>query len=272
MRVRALGFVLLLAACRKEEPPAPTQPTEPWPAHESKSDAPTERWAHYVVSDGEVRFELKAKRATPRGVIPLVRGSLRVDLNDLQRLAGTIEVDLGSLRIEEGQTEAERNNTARALGWLNLGTSRPEAERDRRRWAKFTLTRVLRVSAERPYEARVAKVTDAAAPGAGAAAEVRVVDATVQGQLVVNDFRVEKTVVVTAEFVYDGAAEPGEPPRAVVVSTRKPMGVPLAEHDIKPRDALGNLQARENHLLGDYVGRESAVSATLRFRLESGKR
>jgi len=166
----------------------------------------------------------------------VVRGSLEIDLGNLPATRGTLEVDLGSILMDgDGDAgESSHDYTNRALDWLDIGASRPEALRERMRWARFTLLRV----------------EDASSTTAEAGQQVSL---TVVGELELHGYRVERTAALRVTFERD----------RVLIRTAKPLTVSLRVHDVQPRDAQGGLMSSELGLLGTQVGTEARVELDL---------
>ena len=238
----ALLALALLGACKEKAPP-PVR-TEPWPAPVVSSAPPPSRLARYkVASPSSVRFELPARRATPRGSIEVLRGHASVDLGAPSRARVELLVDLGALRMdgEQDAGEIDRGSTLRAQNWLRLGPSLPEAERERRRWATVN-------------------VTLDGVPSSGAASVFRA-----HATITINDFRVERSFEVRARWHYPESDAGRREPDQIDLETVRPVELSLAEHAIEPRDALGALIAEETKLLGEEVGRTAKVSVSLRL-------
>jgi hypothetical protein len=120
-RAAVLALALLGACKDKARPPLKT---EPWPAPVVSSAPPPSRLARYkVASPSSVRFELPARRATPRGSIEVLRGRASVDLGGPSRVRAELLVDLGALRMEgeHDAGEIDRRSTLRAQNWLGSG-------------------------------------------------------------------------------------------------------------------------------------------------------
>lgn len=99
----------------------------------------------------------------------------------------------------------------------------------------------------------------AAAPKPG---EVRRALVSVDGQLRVNGFRKATDAKLELLFEFAEPASAGGEPRRVLVKSTKPLRVALGDHDIKPRDASGVLEAGKAELLA-RAGREARVSVDL---------
>jgi hypothetical protein len=255
----------LCLACSKSEPPPPER-TEPWPAQPVASVARgAEHRVKLRIDDRcDLRLELPAREATPRGNLQVARGTLELNLLDLEQSRGTIEVDVGSIVMDQEVDGSADTWDAEARAWLDVGANRPEAERERQRWAKYEITSISELSATAAHEGK--RVPAAEAPDAAPAAEQRLVSATLTGQFSLHGFRLERSLRVRAFFSYAAAAVRGAVPSALRVELAKPLAVSLAAHDIQPRDATGVLVAQKTKWLGVRVGREARVNGWLSAR------
>ncbi len=265
-----------VCACSKSQPEKPKR-TAPWPAREQPEAAPAGRTAttrFAIEAKTQVSFELKAAKKTERGSFRVARGQIEVDLLDLARTRGRVEIDVASALMENEDPEQARENTRSAQNWLDVGSSRPEAERDRLRWATFTLEKVEKLSADAAHEGQLVKASrtdggnrwdleDSAEAGL---TEARAVTFTAHGQLLLHGFRVDQTAELKALFWYAGPAAPGARPERLIIQTRGPFVVSLKAHDIKPRNESGVFIAQDAKLLGREIGTLAQVHLDLSAR------
>lgn len=270
--MRSWWIALLLAACAcSKKEAAPVERTEPWLANPPEAAAALR--VKFVVADRcEANLRLEAKEGRLRGVARVCRGELDLNLNDLSDSRGTLSVDVASIEMRgDGDAGRSDEQTREAHNWLDVGASRPEAERERLRWATFTITGIANASQPSAHAGRRERVEpEAEEPpslpdddGDGAAPnprERRSVTLTARGHLVLHKVRVDVEVPMRATFHYDGRATEGSTPIKVQVTTRRPFLVSLATHDIKPRDASGVFQAQGMKLVGTKVGADARVS------------
>jgi hypothetical protein len=272
----SVWLVCAVCACSKNEP-APAKRTAPWPAREQPEAAPAVHAAvtrFAIDAKTVVRFELKATKKTERGSFRVARGEIEVDLLDLSRTRGSVDVDVASALMEDDDAEQARANTGRAQNWLDVGSSRPEAERDRLRWATFTLHKVEKLSSEAAHEGQLVKTqgADSGNPAdtddsvEAGATETRAVTFTAHGHLLLHGFRVDQTAELRALFSYAGTATPGARPERLVIQTRGPFVVSLKSHDIQPRDESGVFVAQDAKLLGREIGTQAQVHVDLSAR------
>ena len=279
MRLSLAVAMALLAACSKKEPPPP-EPTEPWPAHAAPSakQSPTKRTTYQVEERASARVRLKTRALTARGELRVARGQLEINLNHLARSKGTIAMDVASIAMTEAGDAGLRDATNAARSWLNVGSNRPEAERERVRWASFEITRIEDVTSDTAAGGRKVKVpivrdagADASDSGDGqiTATESRRVRLKAFGTLTFNGYRVEKRVSLEVVFHWQGDADLRSPPARVNIRTRRPFVLELAAHDIAPRDESGRRTPGDDKLLGRRVSREARIELELSAKLAS---
>ena len=261
-----------LAACSRphSDPPAPSAP---WPA-EVRPSTPSLPVRFAVASHGTARFT--TGRDGPAGELRVARGQLKIDLMNLMATRGTIEMDVGSVRVL-ADGEVDRAASAQAQCWFDVGPSRPESERERVRWARFTIDEVTESSVKAAHEAPRAHHPAAGAAGVAGApgvlpAEVRTATLTAQGRLQLHGVRVELAPRLRLGFEYEAPAVAGAVPKGVQIATVGSFPVSLKAHDIQPRDAAGRLLAGELLEYKKIMGREARVSLDLRAHPDEGTR
>ncbi len=79
--------------------------------------------------------------------------------------------------------------------------------------------------------------------------EIRRTRLSVNGQLQLNSFRKATSASLEALFEFKGPATTGTAPVRVVLKSTKPLRINFSDHDIKPRDAHGVLDAAKSDLL-----------------------
>jgi hypothetical protein len=271
MRLPLWPVLGLLLGCSKGEP-APPERTEPWPAQPppiaSVASGPEQRVGYRIEQRCQLAVELPAREATPRGVVRVARGELQVDLMDLARTRGTVDVDVASILMQGDEDAGAADPSSEARAWLDIGDLRPEAERERLRWATFAIKNVSDPSASAAHEGKrqappPLAAADGAATDAEASGEDRMVTATISGTLSLHGFRVERSLRARAVFRYAAPAVAGAVPASIRIELVRPLSISLVTHDIKPRDASGTFLARKSKELGVRVGKEAKVSGFL---------
>ena len=294
--VYVLAGVLSTAAGCEKKPPPSEQPTEPWPAP-AVSSAAQERAGirhDYVLAPGQkVSFELKTRASTITGEFPVLRGSLSIDLMNLQHSDAKLEVDVAAARITLGTENEMLERSMIAHNWLGVGSSVPESDRDALRWASVLIESVSDAKVSAAHEAKVDRKatqqlvaappasatldTDAAAPDVdpsppvfGPHAEVRSTRVSVIGSLQLNNRRVTEPHEVALDFYYAAEATPGVPPARIRVKNLRAMRVPLKQHAIEPKNSAGIPIAGDLKLLGKVVGTTALLTFSLEFVPKAG--
>jgi hypothetical protein len=218
-----LALALVAVACADKKSPKPVH-TEPWLAHPPASAAITDAAVpsvRYVLGPrSQIQFELSTKRGKVQGKLASVQGELRIALGALGQSRGELRADLASLSLDDDSpSSAEWLARAKsALGLTDAGSTAASPV------ASFEVTGLSDLSTEalEPPPARD-----------GGGAPSRRVRATVEGNLLLNGFRVLKRAPLEAEFGFgrDGAA-----PSAVVIRSRAPLVVSLETHEIHLRE------------------------------------
>jgi hypothetical protein len=157
-------------------------------------------------------------------------GTLEVDPDNLATSRGEVKIDLSTLTMhtfEEGEKNAKQ--TEHAHTWLEVivGGKVDEANR----WAVFAVRSLDDLSAT--------DLSKIATVPAGGDEVMRVVTATVHGEVLLHGHQVNRDVPVELTFRYPQGAPPSATPRALEVKTRQPMRLVLKEHEIVPRDPIG---------------------------------
>ncbi len=270
--------VLTLAACsKKHDKSAAPVHSAPWRAHPAPSAARPSLAVRYAIEPrGSATFTLKAKKAAPSGALRVARGELQVDLLDLTKTRGTVSMDLASVLMDADADAGDAEEpTRQAKNWLDVGDNVPEAERARGRWATFHIESIEQPTADAAWEGRRVKASelspDGGAPAESADAgdggvspgEVRSVDLTAKGRLLVHGFEANHSVRLRVLFEFPGKAGPGIHPERIVVRTLHPLRLPLAAYGIKPRDSAGVFVSEGMKLLGVSVGHNALISLDL---------
>jgi polyisoprenoid-binding protein YceI len=238
-----LAIALPLAGCRKQEAPKPR--TEPWenPAYgassvpSSSATPPSALGQKYTLdaAASRVTFSLPAKGGTPRGSLSQASGTLILGSTALTQSRAELSFDLTSITLDPVGDSAAGSSSA--LDWLELGTEVKTAVREQHRRATFV----------------VSKLTGF---GEGSGKAVGKSLGSARGELSLHGFRVPLEVALEVERQAD----------EIVVRTRKPLVIKLAEHDIVPRGPAGERRSQDLASLGTTVGREIKVECELSFR------
>lgn len=236
-----LVLTVSLAACRKEEAPKPR--TEPWlnPAYGALSApsigsaTPAGALLEYELSPeaSRITFSLPAKGGNPRGRLVRANGTLKYSPGNLGQSRAELLFDLTSIELEPWEDASTPHD---ALEWLELGAEVPQATRELHRYARFSLSSL---------------------NGFGElVGPRRRAGGTARGELALHGFRVAHELLLEVEAR-------GE---ELIVRTKRPVTIALAEHDIAPRGPRGELRAQDLALIGTKVGKAIKVDCELVFR------
>lgn len=216
--------------------------------------------AHFSFGGGTqntVKIEIPAPLETTRAQLSGVRGVLDVDLTDLSKTAGSVEVDLTGIK-GFSFTDQEKNDTQteHMKNWFEIGEDVSNAVREKNQWARFTITKI--VKADPAAFAKAATFTDAVGTG-------RKIRITAEGDFMVHGITKPKTVELEAT-VYDVKPEGPykDAQRVVMLKTVKPFVVSLKEHDVKPRDTGGKFLSTALKVVGLKLSDDAQVSLDLR--------
>ena len=177
-------------------------------------------------------------------------GDLHVDPDDLTKSTGVVTIDISGLEIFQAvaagadgkfpeETKSEQQNK-HARTWLEISDDAPEGKRAEYSKVQFSIK-----SIEVAGEKSLLKMT-------GPERKVRL---TARGEFQLHGHKADKTVELEATFRVDG-----DKIVSVAVKSAKPIGVDLAEFDVKPRDAFGRFAAKGLDVLSPKVNKEALVS------------
>jgi hypothetical protein len=218
------------------------------------------------VIDGtsKTSIEMEAPKEKIKAVTSGGTGSLDVDLTNIASSRGEIKMDLSTIATSTFP-EAEKNasQTTHARTWLEVGDGEDgkldDKTKEINRYAVYAIR-----SIQNPSATDVTKVT----PTKDGSDDVRTITLTTKGELLVHGRKVERDADVEVKFRYDAGA-PAEKPKAVWITTKKPLRVVLAEHDVKPRDGFGKIAKGSLHLLGTKVADNADIALDLRAKPQS---
>jgi hypothetical protein len=226
---------------------------------------PTATVKKFVIDpSSKTSIEMDAPKEKIRAVTSGGMGSLDVDLANLLASRGEIKMDLSTITTKTF-SDADQNEaqTTHARTWLEVGDGEEgkldESVKEQNRYAVFAIRAIEGASAT--------DVTKLPAEKDGND-DVRAVTLTTKGELLIHGHKVDRTADVEVKFRYDPAA-PADKPKAISVTTKKPLRVVLAEHEVKPRDGFGKIAKRSFHLLGTKVAENADITLDLRAKPQS---
>jgi len=183
-----------------------------------------------------VKIEIPAPLETTRAQIGVVRGQLSVDPADPMKTTGTIEADLSDIQSHSFEDQDKnKTQTEHMHNWFEIGGDVTPDVREKNRWAKFVITKILKAEA-------IPNTKKYAVQAQG--------DFTVHG--------ITKPKTVDLEITVDDAKKP------VAIVTKKPFVVSLKEHDVKPRDTTGKFLDGALKVVGLKLSDEAQVSLDLK--------
>jgi hypothetical protein len=179
-------------------------------------------------------------------------GSLHIDLTDLSKSTGLLNVDISGLVISQQKRGDEKSDfgekntidtqNQHARAWLEIDDKAPADVRKQNSTVSFSIKTV-----EKAEPKDVTKLS-----GAKRTAKLRI-----SGEFLLHGRKSNKTADVEATFSFDGDRCTG-----VKVTSLKPFTVNLDEHDVRPREFFGKLAQKTLSQLSSKVNKEAEVSVS----------
>lgn len=234
--VRSPGFAIVAAATvfasvtgcsKKAESPAEA------PAATVLASSPNAPRAHVLAlaidPNGTTRIDMPGLSEHIKAGTSAAAGSLELDPGDLGNSRGEVRIDLTTLTTHTfDDADKNANQTKHARTWLETVVDGKVNESNR--WALLVIRGVHDLSASDLTKVPAAR---------GAAGDVRVVTATVSGEILLHGHKVSREIPVELTFHYPPDAAAEQPLLAMDIKTRAPLRLVLKEHDIVPRDPVG---------------------------------
>ncbi|MBS2012924.1 MAG: hypothetical protein JST00_08560 [Deltaproteobacteria bacterium] len=248
----------LLAMGCEEKKTAPLAPTASSLA--PSVAAPTAKTMKFTIdAKSSTSIDMPAPNEHIKATTDGAAGSLEIDFMDLGNTRGEIKADLTTLTTKTfGDASKDESQTKHARTWLEVADGEsgklPDDVKATNRYATYAIRSVTNLS-----EKDLSKV----APTKDGADEVRTVTATTKGEFLVHGHKLEKEADVEVSFRY-AAGSGFDKPKQVVIKTKKPLRVTLAEHDVKPRDGFGKIAKGAFSILGTKVA--DTADITLDFK------
>jgi hypothetical protein len=248
---KLLPVMLMFSACGGESAPPPPLAEKQAPI---QTQAAKEQAVPFTVAsqDAQVTFAMEAPLEKQDGEVPAtaVSGELQVDLEDLTKTTGLVNLDISDLVIyqqkaeKEGAAYGERIKSdvqnEHMRDWLEIGEDAPAAEADKNKLVQFALGGI--------EDASQTDIRTMSGPE-------RTVSFVGVGEFRLHQRVTTKRVKLEATFHFEGDA-----PTSVDVRTVEPFLVGLAEHDVRPRTAFGKLASTTLEAISPKVGKEAEVS------------
>lgn len=242
-------IAVMCVGCGEDKPAAPIAPSASALAPAKPASVGAKKFEVDKASS-KVDFLMDAPKEKIRGKMHAsMTGDLQIDLDDVTKTTGVLSVDVGT--IEVFQTKADDKGTfgnevkdehqnQHVKNWLEISPETKEDARKANSVSQFSIK-----SIEVTGEKNIGKMTGAE----------RKVALKAKGEYLLHGHKTEKLVELTATFTFEG-----DKPIKVHIKTDKPFGVVLAEHDVKPRDAIGKLLAKGLDALAPKVAKDAMVT------------
>ncbi len=246
-RFSTLLAALWLSACDKKES-APTPATERVPPPSAPQEEPKQEGVRTLKVEkvATASFLIDAPLEKIKGASTEARGALHLDVNDLAKTTGGVDIDLSTLKTVTFDDEGkDKKQTEHALNWLSLGSDIEAKQREENRWARFSIKKI---SVEGPSALAQVPETDGK----------RTVSALAEGEFWLHGVSANKKIRLQVEFT-----GPPEAPTSVRVSTIEPLSLSLKEHDVKPRDIAGKFLQGALEKTGEKIVDEVQISLEL---------
>ncbi len=250
-RLHGLALLVMLVACKDEKKSEVV--LAPSATALASSTAPTSAAAmKFTVSKGTTSIDMPAPAEHIKAETSEATGELQIDPKKLGETRGIVKVDVSKLTTKTfDDAKKNESQTDHARTWLEASDKLPEDVRTKNKYAEFAIRSVSDLS-----EGDLTKV---AAKTEGAE-DLRSVTLTGKGEFLIHGRKVDRDVKLEATFHYPKGAAADSKPTSLVVKTREPLKVVLAEHDIKPRDEGGKIAQKAFSILGVKVADVASVS------------
>jgi len=248
-----------LAAPGCEDKPAANVAPESSALAPAKPAAMGARTFSIEKASSNVDFLMDAPVEKIRGKLPgTAEGDLQIDLEDISKSTGVITIDIDGLEVYQtkadektgkfgDETKSDTQNE-HVRNWLEISKDTEEKKREQNRKVQFSIK-----SIEVTGEKNVMKLTGAE----------RKVTLKAKGDFLLHGHKTEKVADLEATFKFEG-----DKPVSVSVKTGNRVPVNLAEHDVKPRDAIGKLLAKTLDDLSPKVAKEANVSIEFQAKMK----
>jgi polyisoprenoid-binding protein YceI len=201
-------------------------------------------------ASSKIEFMMEAPQEKIRGhVSGTASGDLRVDPSDITKTTGLITVDIAGIELfqavagDDGKFGEEKKSDLQnehARTWLEISKDTPDDVRAKNEKAQFSIKSITTTG-----EKDVSKLTG----------PERKVTVTASGDFLLHQRQTPKSVDLEVTFKYEG-----DKPVGLAVKTAKPLGIGLAEHDVRPREAFGKLAQKTLDVLAPKVAKDAMVN------------
>ncbi len=216
-----------------------------------------------IDAKGTSSIDMPAPKEHIKASTDAAAGTLDVDPTNLANSRGEVKIDLSTIQTKTFGNDDDKRQTMHARCWMEVADCEDGKIADdvktANKYAVYAIRAVENVSA--PDLTKVPVTKDGGD-------DVRTVTMTTKGELLIHGHKVDREADVEVAFHYAPGADATKP-KSVVVKTKKPLKVTLAEHDVKPRDNFGKIAKGAFHLLGTKVADTADISLDLRANPQS---
>lgn len=245
-------FVTSISAGCEDKPSVALAPTASSLAPAKPATAESKKFS--IQKDtSKIDFMMEAPQEKIRGrVEKAAEGDLQVDLGDITKTVGVINVDISGIEVyqtkandkgEFGKEEKSDLQNEHVRNWLEIGKDAPDDAKKANSKAAFSIKKI-----EAMGDTNLMKMTGAD----------RKVPLKASGEFLLHGRKAEKTAELEATFHFEG-----DKVASVTIKTTKPLTIGLEEYDVKPREAFGKLAAKTLSVLAPKVAKEALVSIEL---------
>jgi hypothetical protein len=183
----------------------------------SKADPTTTAWHFGIDPRGTTQVDMPGLNEHITGSTSAAAGTLDIVASNLAQSRGLVRIDLATFATHTfGDQGKDATQTKHARTWLEAVVD--DKVNDQMRWAEFAIRSIDALSAS--------DVRSVAAVRADAE-DVRSVDMTVHGELLLHGHKLPKDGEVTVAFRYPAGAPAASQPIRVEVRSRRPVRVVL---------------------------------------------
>jgi len=208
---------------------------------------------------GKTSIDMPAPKEHIKADTSAAAGELQIDLTNLASSRGEVKVDVTTLKTHTFDDAAkDTKQTEHALTWLEVGDKVTPEVREKNRWVTFAIRSIDGASASNLTKVASEKSGDG---------EVRVVTLHAHGDFLLHGHKVDKDAALEIRFHYPAGAPADAKPTLLDVTSKAPLHVVLAEHEVKPRDNLGAIAQSALGLLGTKVAETADVTLDLHAKL-----
>jgi hypothetical protein len=227
----------------------------------SSGPPPSANTLRYVVDPkARTSIDMPAPKEHIKAATTAAAGALQVDVMNLANTRGEIKIDLSTLETHTFDiADKDSAQTDHARNWLEIGN---QANNDTKEKNRFIVYAIRSIDGLSVPNVTMAPVSEQAGD------DVRTVSLTSHGELLLHGHKVDKEAQLEVRLHYPRGASADAKPLTIVVKTKQPLHIVLAEHDVKPRDNFGKLAEGAFGLLGTKVANVADVQFELRMTPE----